>query len=112
MESHFLRQLPWTTAAYQAWLHRPCRMMNEAMTDRLRMMAFLWDELARAGSALPFHEQFMEELDALKRFQECFPQGDAAPLAGLLEARIIREFRLRFSQEEIQRLRARLNRMN
>ncbi|MDB6133411.1 MAG: hypothetical protein JWM59_1654 [Verrucomicrobiales bacterium] len=87
-------------------------MMNKALTASLRMMAFLWDELARAGSAAPFHKQFMEELDALRRFQECFPQGDQAPLTGLLEARVMREFRLRFSKEEIQRCRARLNRMN
>ncbi|MDB6134965.1 MAG: hypothetical protein JWM59_3208 [Verrucomicrobiales bacterium] len=87
-------------------------MMNEALTARARMMAFLWDELARSGSAALFHEQFMEELDALKRFQKCFPQGDPAPLVRLLEARIMRAFRLRFSREEIQRCRARLNRMN
>jgi hypothetical protein len=87
-------------------------MINEALTDKLPMMAFLWDELARSGSAPPFQEQFTEEIDALRRFQECFPQGDPAPLAGLLEARIMREFRLRFSREEIQRCRARLNRMN
>ncbi|RYD35958.1 MAG: hypothetical protein EOP86_07210 [Verrucomicrobiaceae bacterium] len=87
-------------------------MMNKALTASLRMMAFLWDDLARAGSAAPFHEQFMEELDALRRFQECFPHRNLAQLAGLLEARIMREFRLRFSREEIQRCRARLNRMN
>ncbi|RYD35099.1 MAG: hypothetical protein EOP86_09360 [Verrucomicrobiaceae bacterium] len=93
-------------------MNRPCRMMNEALTARLRMMTFLWDELARCGSVALFHEQFMEELDALRRFQECFPQGDPAPLVGLLEAKVMREFRLRFSKEEIQRFRARLNRMN
>ncbi|MDB6135720.1 MAG: hypothetical protein JWM59_3963 [Verrucomicrobiales bacterium] len=87
-------------------------MINEVLTDKLRMMVFLWDELARAGSAAPFHEQFMEELDALRRFRESFPQGDPAPLANLLEAKVMREFRLRFSRQEIQRLRARLNRMN
>lgn len=87
-------------------------MMNETLTARLPMMAFLWDELARSGSAAPFHEQFIEELDALKRFQKCFPHGDPDPLARLLEARIMREFRLRFSREEIQRCRARLNQMN
>lgn len=93
-------------------MHPPCKMMNETLTAKLPMMAFLWDELARAGSAALFHEQFNKELNALKRFQQCFPQGDPAPLAGLLEARIMREFRLKFSREEIQRCRARLNRMN
>lgn len=86
--------------------------MNEALTATLRMMAFLWNELARSGSAALFHERFMEELEALRSFEECFPQEDAAPLAGLLEARIMREFRMRFSREEIQRCRARLNRLN
>ncbi|MDB6136359.1 MAG: hypothetical protein JWM59_4602 [Verrucomicrobiales bacterium] len=76
------------------------------------MMTFLWDELARTGSAALFHEEFMEEPDALKRFMESFPQGGPAPLARLPEARIMWEFRLKFSREEIQRCRALLNRVN
>ncbi|MDB6134195.1 MAG: hypothetical protein JWM59_2438 [Verrucomicrobiales bacterium] len=90
----------------------PYKMINEALTHKLPMIAFLWDELARSGSAPLFHERFMEEFDALKRFQKSFPQGDPAPLANLLEAKVMREFRLRFSNKEIQQLRAQLNRMN
>ena len=76
------------------------------------MLASLWDELADSHNGARFAEEFRTDLEHLSRFQNEFPKAPPIVLITLLEKKVIKAFREKFSREGIQALRARLNRSN
>lgn len=85
--------------------------MNEISTDRLLILAVIWDGLA-AGHANSFQQEFALELEHLKNLQASGLDRRCAAAGRLFEVKVIRACQQRFPRSEILQFRASLNQCN
>lgn len=86
--------------------------MEKALSDKLDMMALVWDELAVGSSTIRFSERFLPDLKDLDDFQRDFPDESPLALVRHLEAKVLRVLRQQYTKSEFLQLRARFNQSN
>lgn len=85
--------------------------MSETSTDRLPLLAVIWNGLS-GDYADAFEQEFALDLEYLKILQESGLDRQCAAVGRLFEMKVIRACKERFPRSRILQFKAHLNRCN